>query len=434
MKLVVLTYGTDGDTRPMIALCRGLMDAGHAPHLLADEGTLALAHALGVPCSPIAGDIRGLLDPAAGISGVVQEGASFTRTAQALARIANTHAQAWMGAAVEAGQGCDGLILSGLAGFAGLSAAQALGIPAVGTSIIPLTPTAEFASPFLPPRWVPRALHRASHRVANRLFWYAFRKAINRARASVGGLPPLRALPQGHPMLYGVSPTLLPQPRDWPGNAQVCGQWPLPAPDWSPPGPLMDFLAAGDAPVYVGFGSMVGFEPRRMRDVIVEGVAGRRAVFHPGWSGMDTAGLPSNIFVVGETPHAWLFPRMSAVVHHGGAGTAHSATRAGVPSVVVPFAGDQPFWAERLRRLGAAPPPLDVRKLTGTQLGQAIAATESGTMRGRARELGEAMGAEDGLAAAVGMIERLIAAGGKPPEHRVATGAQHAVGRHAVRS
>jgi UDP:flavonoid glycosyltransferase YjiC (YdhE family) len=412
MKFVVLTYGTDGDTRPMIALCRALMQAGHSPHLLADRGTLDGAHALGVPCSAIAGDIRGMLDPAAGISGVVEEGASFTRTARALAQIANTHAEAWMRAAVELGQGCDGLILSGLAGFVGLSAAQALGIPAVGTSIIPLTPTAEFASPFLPPRWVPRALHRASHRAANQLFWRAFRTAINRARAAVCGLPPLGALPQGHPMLYGVSPTLLPQPRDWPDNARVCGQWPLPAPAWSPSAPLAEFLAAGDAPVYIGFGSMVGFDRRRMRNVIVDAVAGRRAVFHPGWSGIDTTGLPPNILVVGETPHAWLFPRMSAVVHHGGAGTAHTATRAGVPSVVVPFAGDQPFWAERLRHLGVAPPPLDARKMTARDLSHAIELAERPAVRSRASELGQAMRAEDGLAVGVEAIEGLMAAVG----------------------
>lgn len=415
MKFVVLTYGTDGDTRPMIALCRALMHAGHSAHLLADRGTLDAADTLGVPCSAIAGDIRGMLDPAAGISGVVEEGPSFSRTARALAHIANTHAEAWMRAAVGAGQGCDGLILSGLAGFVGLSAAQALRIPAIGTSIIPLTPTAEFASPFLPPRWVPRPLHRASHRAVNQLFWRAFRTAINRARAAVCGLPSLGGLPQGHPMLYGVSPTLLPQPRDWPDNARVCGQWPLPTRSWSPPAQLADFLAAGEAPVYIGFGSMVGFDRRRMRNVIVEAVGGRRAMLHPGWSGIDTAGLPSNIFVVDETPHAWLFPRMSAVVHHGGAGTAHTATRAGVPSVVVPFAGDQPFWAERLRRLGVAPPPLDARKMTARQLSTAIELAERPAIRERARELGEAMREEDGLAVAVDEIERLTGAAGRPP-------------------
>ena len=137
-------------------------------------------------------------------------------------------------------------------------------------------------------------------------------------------------------MLYGVSPSLVPRPDDWPDNARMCGQWIPPSPRWSPPANLTDFLAAGEAPLYVGFGSMTGFDRRRMLAQIVAATAGRRVVFAPGWSGIDASDLPSSFLVVGDTPHDWLFPRMSVVVHHGGSGTSHSATRAGVPSVVVP--------------------------------------------------------------------------------------------------
>ncbi|MFS2012347.1 glycosyltransferase [Azospirillum sp. CT11-132] len=408
MKLVVITYGTEGDTRPLVALCRALMDAGHRVQLLADRNTLSTAHALGVPATALAGDIRGTLDADNAIGKVVADGHSPGRAARALAGIANAHAQAWLKALVEAGQGCDGIVISGLAGFVGLSAAEALRVPAIGTGMIPLTATAEFAHPFLPPRLVPRWLRRASHEFVNGMLWRAFRAATNCARASVCGLPPQRTLWKGHPMLYGVSPTLMPQPADWPGYAMVCGQWVHETQDVTPPAGLADFLAQGEAPVYVGFGSMMGFNPTQAREAIVGALAGRRAVFQPGWSGIETSGLPDHIFVVGETPHQWLFPKMSAVVHHGGSGTSHSAARAGVPAVVVPFAGDQPFWADRLWRLGVAPEPVPARQLNVQRLRRAIDAAQDARMRAKAREVGERMRAERGLAVAVNKIERLL--------------------------
>jgi hypothetical protein len=158
-------------------------------------------------------------------------------------------------------------------------------------------------------------------------------------------------------------------------GALVCGQWLAPeAAGWSPPPALGEFLAAGEPPIYVGFGSMAGFERRSLLREIVAAVAGRRALFYPGWSGVTGADLPANFLVIGDTPHAWLFPRMSLVIHHGGAGTTHSAARAGAPSVVAPFAGDQLFWADRLRRAGVAPPragegPAGARARPGHRLG-----------------------------------------------------------------
>lgn len=408
MKLAVITYGTEGDTRPLVALCRALMDAGHQVHLLADRNTLSTAHALAVPATALAGDIRGTLDARNAIGQVVAKGQSPGRAAQALAGIANAHAEAWLRALMEVGQDCDGIVISGLAGFVGLSAAEALRVPAIGIGMIPLTPTADFPHPFLPPGMVPRWLHRPSHDLVNGMLWRAFRAATNRARAVVCGLPPRRTLWKGHPMLYGVSPTLLPRPADWPANALVCGQWMHEAPEFTPPAGLADFLAHGEAPVYVGFGSMTGFDAEQALEAIAGALAGRRAVFNPGWSGMDTSGLPGHVFVLGDTPHAWLFPRMAVVVHHGGSGTSHSAARAGVPSVVVPFAGDQPFWADRLCRLGVSPAPVPARRLNAQRLRRAIDAAQANGMRAKARDVGERMRQERGLAVAVRQIEQLV--------------------------
>lgn len=406
MKFLILTYGTDGDTRPLAALSRALMDAGHEAHLLADGATIGTAAALGVPASPIAGDIREALRPGGRASGLVEKN-RFNTTARELARIANENSEAWLRTAVQIGKGCDAIIVSGLAGFIGLSAAEHLGVRAIGTGLFPLTPTAAFPSPFLPPGKIPRALNRLSHRFVNGLLWRSFRKATNSARTRVCNLPPRSSLPTGHPMLYGVSPTLLPRPADWPDNALVCGQWLAPAKQWSPPERLAEFLAAGEAPIYVGFGSMGGFDRRQLLDSLIGGLAGRRALFYPGWSGVTPSQLPANILVVGDTPHDWLLPRTALAVHHGGSGTTHSVARAGIPSVIVPFAGDQAFWADRLHRAGVGVRLSGWKALNATSLAQSIRLAERDDVKANAHAIGEKMRAEDGLATAVRAIQTI---------------------------
>lgn len=407
MKFLVLTYGTDGDTRPLAALSRALMDAGHEAHLLADASSLGAATALGVPVTPIAGNIRATLGHNGAGAGVFERN-SANDAAKELARLANENAEPWLRTTVEVGKGCDAIIMSGLAGFVGLSAAEYLSVRAIGTGMFPLTPTSAFASPLVPPGKLPRMFNRASQHLINNLVWMMFRKATNKARARVCGLPPRKSLWVGHPMLYGVSPSLLPRPVDWPSNALVCGQWLAPAKQWSPPDALSKFLAAGEPPIYIGFGSMGGFDPRRMLEAIVGGLAGRRALFYPGWSGIEASQLPPNVFAVGDTPHDWLLPQTSVAVHHGGSGTTHSAARAGVPSVIVPFAGDQAFWADRLYQAGVGAKVSGWRALNASTLVESIRFAERDEVRSRARALGEKMRAEDGLKTAVQAIQTLV--------------------------
>ncbi|HWX67371.1 MAG TPA: glycosyltransferase [Rhodanobacter sp.] len=408
MKLAVVTYGTEGDTRPLAALCCALMDAGHETRLLADISTLGSAKALGVPSAALAGDIKGTLQPDQSIAGVVAESDRLRSTVNALARIANVNAESWLRQIVSVAQGCDAIIVGGLAAFAGLSAAEYLGVKAIGSGMIPITPTATFPSPFLPPGIAPRWLNRASHQFVNRILWRAFRKTINAARSKACGMPARTRAWTQHPMLYGVSPSLLPPPNDWPANAYLCGQWMQSEQDWAPPTALSDFLVSGEPPIYIGFGSMTGFDKPKLLREMIKAVAGRRALFYSGWSGVDASMLPANFFVIDETPHDWLFPRTSLVVHHGGSGTTHSAARAGVPSVVVPFAADQFFWADRLRQAGVATDALSWRHLDADQLTGRMEFAKTDAVAARVRALGKKMRAEVGLLNAVTSIEKIM--------------------------
>ncbi|CAM3948073.1 UDP-glucose--sterol glucosyltransferase [Bordetella tumbae] len=401
MKIVVLTYGTDGDTRPLVALSHALIQAGHEVSLLGEARSLGLAHRLAVPAAPLDGDIRALFTRWS------QSGARGT--AKALVALTNANAAAWMAQTFEATQGCDAIVVSGLAGFVGLSVAERLAVPAIGAGMIPLTPSREFPSPFLPSAWVPARLNRASLALTNQLLWLGLRKALNRARADVLGLPPRVKLWTEHPMLYGISPTLLPQPKDWPDNAVMCGQWVPPlSTDFIPPAELTQFLDAGPAPIYVGFGSMTGIHLSRMLETVIKALNGRRAVVWPGWSDTGSMTLPENVLRIDATPHDWLFPRVTAVIHHGGSGTSHSAARAGKPSIVMPFAGDQFFWADRLYRLGVAAPAVSPVRLNAAVLGDAISFVEQPAVVDCAGVVGRAMVSEDGLAMGVRMIEEIL--------------------------
>jgi sterol 3beta-glucosyltransferase len=130
-------------------------------------------------------------------------------------------------------------------------------------------------------------------------------------------------------------------------------------------------------------------------------------LFYPGWSGVDVSQLPANILAIGDTPHDWLLPRTSVAVHHGGSGTTHSAARAGIPSVVVPFAGDQAFWADRLYRAGVGAKLPSWKALNAATLADSIRFAARDDVRARARAMGERMRVEDGLKTAVKAIEAL---------------------------
>ena len=400
MRFVVATYGTEGDTRPLAVLCRALLDVGHHVRLLADAATLGSAVTLGIPTTPLAGDIKKALQPA--------RQTKPADTIRDLTNIANANTESWLREVTAAAKGCDAIIVSALASFVGLSAAECLGIQGIGAGFIPITPTAAFASPFLPPASVPKWLNKASHRFVNSMVWRLLRKKTNVARASVCGLPPRRGVFTDHPILWGVSPSLLPRPDDYPATTFICGQWIAPVPDWSPPLALTEFLAAGEPPVYVGFGSMAGLMQPRLLQELIAGIGGRRALFYPGWSTVQAEQLPSNFLVVHDIPHSWLFPRTSVVIHHGGAGTTHSAAQAGIPSIVVPFAGDQLFWADRLHRLGVAPAPLSVKRMRAPKLAERLALAGEPGVRARAAALGAEMRSENGVAKAISAIETLM--------------------------
>jgi UDP:flavonoid glycosyltransferase YjiC (YdhE family) len=217
------------------------------------------------------------------------------------------------------------------------------------------------------------------------------------------------------PLLYGYSPTVVPKPSDWDEHAHVTGYWFLDhAPDWQPPAGLVDFLESGSPPVYVGFGSLVSGGAEKASRVVLDALrqSGQRGVLATGWGGLGPSDLPGEVYATESVPHDWLFPRMAAVAHHGGAGTTGAGLRAGVPSIILPFSKDQPFWARRVEALGAGPAPIPRKRLTAGRLAQAmhVAVTDE-SIRERSAALGEAIRGENGVGNAVRVVNQAIGEG-----------------------
>jgi sterol 3beta-glucosyltransferase len=205
---------------------------------------------------------------------------------------------------------------------------------------------------------------------------------------------------------------VVPVPEDYPAHANVTGYWFLDEPEtWHPPTELVDFLAAGDPPVYIGFGSMGFGKHAQTRGQIVVGAVEKarvRAVVATGWGGLEVDSSHDGVHVVEAVPHAWLFPRTVGVVHHGGAGTTAAGLLAARPTLVCPVLGDQGFWAQRVKDLGVGPAPLPVRRLGVDELADRLTMLEQeASYRRRAQAISEELRLEDGVANAVGILEQM---------------------------
>lgn len=300
-----------------------------------------------------------------------------------------------------------------------LPIAEKLGIPVVGYAADPnILPTREFPFSSMPmPVSLSRipGFNRFSYTLFQHLGWTRLAEGMNRLRTQVLGLSSLSerryyAAMQQTTLIYGFSEHLQPKPEDWPRTAHVVGFIFLEteSSDWQPPAGLLDFLDRSPKPVCIGFSSMNPKEHGgKDVELLVQAArkSGQRAVILTGWTAGAEAGTRGDLFLVDSVPHDWIFPRVTAAVHHGGAGSTSSALRAGLPSVIVPFAFDQPFWARRVQARNAGL-TIPKRQLTVERLATAIdRVVQDETLRNNAWSLGAKIAAEDGTGRAVELIE-----------------------------
>jgi UDP:flavonoid glycosyltransferase YjiC (YdhE family) len=416
VRIVITTAGSRGDVAPYTGLARRLNDAGHTAVIATHEPFRAMVEAHGIEFAGLAADPRELLG---GEDGRRWQAASGIASAVRMVGLMKPYAREMAEKSLVATEGAD-LILCSTLTAANYHVGQARKIPTMGVFLQPLEPTAEFSSVLTGGvRSYGGWGNRASGAVSEALLGAPFMGEINRVRDELS-LPSIsyralhRELAASHwPVQYGFSRHVVPRPADWRPGLDVVGYWwSEPDPTWTPPPELEDFLAAGDPPVLTGFGSMAAGtgDANRLADLAVTALrsVGARGILQAGWSGFAADDGRDDILSIGEAPHDWLLPRVAAVVHHGGAGTSAAAVHHGVPAVPVPVLADQPFWADRIRRQGAAAEPIPFRHLTTDRLAFALRQVlHVPSYRANARALAARVDEEDGAGAVVAAVENL---------------------------
>jgi sterol 3beta-glucosyltransferase len=419
MRITVLALGSRGDVQPLLALAVGLQKTGrHRICFAAPDNFESLVREYRLDFYPLGIDTHHLIG-ARDLSTGLESGRNFLLwSIQALRAIRPMLAllmeRTWLSC-----KDAETIVFSYM-GIGAYHVAEQVGVPCYMAASVPgLAPTRAYPNPdgIFPALPLGGGYNRLTYFLSRQILQSLTGSYLNRWRREKLNLSPIPfgkyPYSQLHgrpiPVLGGFSPLVLPKPSDWGEHIHVTGYWFLdPESDWQPPAPLAEFLESGQPPVYVGFGSMANRSPRQTTRLVSDALerSGQRGVLVTGWGGLERADLPANLYALEAVHHAWLFPRLSAVVHHGGSGTTGAGLRAGVPSVLVPHMGDQPFWAQRVAELGVGPQPIPRRQLTAQRLAEAItsAVTDTG-IQARAKSLGEHIRAEDGIGKAVEILE-----------------------------
>jgi sterol 3beta-glucosyltransferase len=417
MRIMIIAMGSRGDVQPYIALARGLKAAGHSVRFATNEDFEWLVNSYGLEFYPLQGNVQAFLEEPENRK--LLENGRFIALNIRAAKVFQRVAIAWAEGGLVAAQGMD-LLIAGVGGlFLALSLAEKLNIPLLQAYIFPFTPTKVFPAVVFPLSIAKFGgiFNRLSHHVLRQIMWQSSRQGDELARRQVLILPTAPFFGnynsvhlQRYPVLYGLSPSVIAKPSDW-RNTQITGYWFLEETDnWSPPHALLAFLESGSPPVFIGFGSMASRDPQETADLALRAIAltGQRAILQSGWSGLSQQDLPDTVLMVDSIPHTWLFPRVTAVVHHGGAGTTAAGLRAGIPNIVIPFFADQPFWGHLVAQLGVGTAPISRKELTAEKLAKAIQqAVNDPVMRQRATDLGAKIRSENGVANVVAIIEEL---------------------------
>ncbi|CCO35088.1 Sterol 3-beta-glucosyltransferase [Rhizoctonia solani AG-1 IB] len=397
MNINIMIVGSRGDVQPYLALGKQLQQYGHNVRLSTHETFRKMVKDAGLRFYNIGGDPHELMSYMVRNPGLIPgieslKNGDIGKKQKMVGEIlegcfASCFAPDY-GSGEDTGFAADAII-SNPPTFAHIHCAEALGIPLLLSFTMPWCPTASSPHPLVNIKQSgstePRMANYYSYGLVDLMTWQGLGRTINKFRMKRLGLEYLSTTSAvgmlercAVPWTYCLSPALVPKPSDWMSHIDVVGFYFLDlASDYAPPANLIEFLKSGEPPVYIGFGSIVLQSPQEMTKAILAGIAqaGVRAIISPGWGGLDEDLIRSagpHVFALGNVPHDWLFQHVSAVCHHGGAGTTAIGLRCGKPTIILPFFGDQPWWAVQIARRGAGPPPLDSKSLTAAGFAAAL--------------------------------------------------------------
>lgn len=417
MKITILAPGSRGDVQPYVALGLGLQSAGYEVSITTHTIFESFVRTYGLGFHPITYDPLEVIKGEAfkkSITGDDHVFRSWINLSQCLKPfILRAAGDCWASC-----QTTDAIIYSPLGFYFAPHIAQKLNLPAIAVFYDPMYPTREFPSLIFGSNL--GFLNGLSWFIGDLLAWWPARSLINNWRELQLNLESIpltinyrkRWREEQELIIFCFSRYVIPKPRDWGDHCHITGYLFLDKPtDWQPPPDLADFLNEGPSPIYVGFGSMPASNPEETTQIVLRALdrTKQRGLLATGWGGLTQADLPDNVFIVESVPHDWLFPKMAAVIHHGGTGTVAAGLRAGIPNITIPFGFDHSFWGKRVADLGVGPKPIPYKKLSLDNLTNAInTALNRAEMRRTAANLGEVIRSEDGVGNAVDTIRRYL--------------------------
>ncbi len=391
--ITILCSGSRGDIQPYIALAQQLIKLGKDVRITAGASFEDFIRGYGIDFYPIAADLGTvdidpkLLDDARSSDNPLKMMSTFHKMKKYATLMTEDMANACKGGeCIIYHPGCT----------IGYFVAQQLGIPSVLASPFPMHSTSEVASVIAYGRY--KLPNRCTYTLLQSMLWTASKVGVEnylkqKQRCPYGNVD------SRHPAVISCSNYVFPRPNDWSQHIHQYGYWFVEeGDDATPPQELTEFLDHGEPPVYLGFGS-VFHEAEQEHFVRIVKQALRRCGKRGIICGMgDIKELPDTILSIQSIPHSWLFPRVSAVCHHGGAGTTAAGFRAGVPSIIVPFSNDQFAWAHRAYDLGVGSKPIPKKKLTADALAEAITYAMQSQVKEKASVLARNIAHENGAA------------------------------------
>lgn len=417
MKVVIFAAGSRGDIQPCLLLARGLKKSGYSPLIAAPENYSAFIAEYDVDFFPLQGDIQEIMKSETGRKFMGKKGSNPISSILAMRKLVEPIAVDMVHGAYEACRDADALICLSIFHPFGKAIAEKSGIAYLCFEPAPLLPTRDFPSPSWPvQKPMGKLLNLITGRIMMYVVWLWFSPFVSSIRKEWKLLPEtyarnLKSL-FDTPLVCAYSSCVLPRPSDWPNNFHMTGYlFPEDNKSLSLPAELQSFIDNGSPPVYIGFGSMETSEPEKLLRIIYDALAqtGKRGIIAGSWSEDHPLCNSGDILHIEKAPHSRLFPQMSVLVHHGGAGTTAQGLRSGIPSVIVPFAFDQFFWGRMLEKMGLGPEPIPVKKLTSDRLAIAIEkASNDNGMREKALFVKAELNAEESLRNAIAVIERYI--------------------------
>lgn len=457
LSVAILVVGTHGDVLPFVSLAMALQAKGHRVRIATHAEHRGLVLKYGVEHFPLAGDPKQLSRWMVASGGTLMGEATHPDPAK-FSMLREIVHSLWPAVSAkdpfdfEARPFVADAIIANPVCFGHLHVAEALGVPVHICFPQPWMPTRAFPHPMSGLRndGPESELNYRSYAMVEEAIWMGNGWMINAWRAQTLRLPPIRLGTLGGNLLSKLrvpfsflwSPALVPKPADWGDHVEVVGTlWPPPSDpaggddsqfDARPFAPVLGWLAAGAPPIFVGFGSMVIVDTAALSALIVAAAreTGLRVLVQSNWSRLETAaGSGGQCFDIGPCPHDWLLPRVAAVVHHGGAGTTAAGLRAGKPTFVCPFFGDQFFWGAAVHRAGVGPEPCPVAQLTAEGLARRFRALADEAVVAHAAALGASIRREDGLAGCLAHFEKWLPRQNmlcdaslllNPPERRIA--------------